>query len=977
MKKKFSLCLIAIFVIPICFYPAFNLQSESVISKSQIKTELGEPIIFPPIAPFFNLLYKAYDGTFYPEYADLVKQQLDEIGINISIVLEDWGAFLDTLLVFRDYDITSIGFGGGGGDPLALPNSAFRENGSLNIWGYHTSMDYDEVLGTGLNEWYINQGNLIFPPDSQERVQNLHDWQNHLISDILPMTSLFAIPSFYAYWSNLEGFNYAKGDILDNWGFMSWDGIHPNQTSTAEVTISYDNWTELNPLYSGDEESAFIIDACLDELLYIDADNSIWPHLAESWSFVDDSTLDITLRDGIEWMDYGGFTNEYLDADDLYFSLYCWQELSVYYNDWQWIDSLEVIDDMTLRIHIDGDPDTPEIDPYIYCLDKLNDYILPEHFLNQTQEADGITPDITHSSWVDYSSNCWGTDLFEINVFTEAIETILTVKSDCWRLNPTITNDPGLNYEERFGDYSGGLSELRVRIMDDHATILSEFEYGKLDMIDITSDAGNRSIYKSDSKFEVQSAATGYFNWLGFNLREVRNTPLQSTDPCPLLPSMTKGLAIRKAIAYAINRTEINNISHNDEFIIWDYPNYPTLGIWNDPDLIRYDCNLTKAKEYMMYAGYDCGLDSDSDGLSDYIELTTTNTDRFNNDTDRDGLDDGEEVNTYFTDPLDIDTDGDIYTDYDEVNNGSDPLNPSDTPVDTDNDGLSDGYESIIGTNPSSNDSDSDGLLDGEEFVVYSTDPLDSDSDDDLLLDGEEVNNYLTDPLDPDSDDDLIDDWEEVNLGSDGYHTNPNDSDTDSDGLDDYEETTLGSDGHLTDPTDSDSDDDTLNDSLEQTYGTDPNSNDTETDGMPDAWEIANSLDPLLDDSSLDSDLDGLDNLLEYQHNTDPQNNDTDNDLIPDGWEIDNGLNPLNITDAGDDPDADGLTNLEEYTYNTDPNDEDTDDDSYTDKEEIDAGTDPLDPNSMPTEEADLHFPITLIITMLSFAIIISSRRRK
>ena len=49
-------------------------------------------------------------------------------------------------------------------------------------------------------------------------------------------------------------------------------------------------------------------------------------------------------------------------------------------------------------------------------------------------------------------------------------------------------------------------------------------------------------------------------------------------------------------------------------------------------------------------------------------------------------------------------------------------------------------------------DTDGDGLLDGEENKL-GTDPLDPDSDDDCLSDGEEVNIYGTDPLDPDTDD--------------------------------------------------------------------------------------------------------------------------------------------------------------------------------------------------------------------------------
>jgi hypothetical protein len=124
----------------------------------------------------------------------------------------------------------------------------------------------------------------------------------------------------------------------------------------------------------------------------------------------------------------------------------------------------------------------------------------------------------------------------------------------------------------------------------------------------------------------------------------------------------------------------------------------------------------------------------------------------FDTDSDDDGLADGEEI-ALGTDPFDPDTDDDGLSDGDEVNvHGTDPLDP-----DTDDDGLDDGDEIALGTDPFDPDSDDDGLSDGDEVHVYGTDPLDPDSDDDGLNDGLEVSLGL-DPLDPDSDDDGIPD---------------------------------------------------------------------------------------------------------------------------------------------------------------------------------------------------------------------------
>jgi hypothetical protein len=47
---------------------------------------------------------------------------------------------------------------------------------------------------------------------------------------------------------------------------------------------------------------------------------------------------------------------------------------------------------------------------------------------------------------------------------------------------------------------------------------------------------------------------------------------------------------------------------------------------------------------------------------------------------------------------------------------------------------------------------------------------------------------------------------------------------------------------------------------------------------------------------------------------------DSDSDGLPDVWEIANGFNPGNASDAGIDSDGDGYNNLEEYVNNTNPN---------------------------------------------------------
>ena len=129
-----------------------------------------------------------------------------------------------------------------------------------------------------------------------------------------------------------------------------------------------------------------------------------------------------------------------------------------------------------------------------------------------------------------------------------------------------------------------------------------EFEIGYLDIIDI-SDYKKILEYRENPNFLVQEEIGYAFGFFGFNMRENREI-LGSREPCPIDPEMTIGLAVRKAISYATDKKEINDVVHAGEFVINHWPLYPKMGIWCNPDIIRYDYDLYKAKELMIKAGF-------------------------------------------------------------------------------------------------------------------------------------------------------------------------------------------------------------------------------------------------------------------------------------------------------------------------------------------------------------------------------------
>ncbi|MBK1703632.1 hypothetical protein CKO40_03480 [Halochromatium glycolicum] len=161
--------------------------------------------------------------------------------------------------------------------------------------------------------------------------------------------------------------------------------------------------------------------------------------------------------------------------------------------------------------------------------------------------------------------------------------------------------------------------------------------------------------------------------------------------------------------------------------------------------------------------------------------------------------------------------------------------------------------------------------------------------------------------------------------------------DTDGDGLPDAFERDNGLDPN--DPSDAglDPDGDGLTHLEEFQAGTGLFTADTDGDGLDDGAELAAGSDPL----ASDSDGDGLEDGAEVGFGSDPLDPDSDGDGADDGLEVELTGNPFDFV-AGADEDGDGLTNLDEVLLGTDRDNPDTDGDGITDGDEVLLGCEPL-----------------------------------
>ncbi len=326
--------------------------------------------------------------------------------------------------------------------------------------------------------------------------------------------------------------------------------------------------------------------------------------------------------------------------------------------------------------------------------------------------------------------------------------------------------------------------------------------------------------------------------------------------------------------------------------------------------------------------------DVDGDGLDDAWEKNWFGnlTAKASADPDVDGLTNGQEQDVG-TNPTLEDTDGDGLKDGAELAPANPFFQSDPNKFDTDGDFLPDGVEvNQTHTSPTLKDTDGDGLPDNVEVLVSKTDPLLADTDGGFSSDGAEVLVDGTNPNDPkddvqDTDGDGLSDWAEDNL----WKTDPLIADTDGDGLTDGPEVLE----HKTNPLDPDSDADGLSDGDEvNVWQTKPLVPDTDEDGLKDGDEVlVHKTDPKRKDTDWDSLSDG-DEV--NQHKTNPLLADSDGGGVLDPVEIFDGSDPnLAADDAGRDLDGDGLsTTYEQLVSATEPMDPDSDGDGLADGQE-------------------------------------------
>ncbi len=577
-----------------------------------------------------NLVFKTNGGGVRPDYGLYIAQYLRALGIEVEVKIEEWSVFVGTLLLTHDYDIGIVGLSGGGSSPDM--RDCYTEDGSLNLFLLGPDLPYG-------NESEEMQKEGVTIVDLTERQQLYYDWQQLIMDKIVPMLPLYSPRSYVGTWSNTKGYDGRWG-VTDSLPYMYYDGYHDGQVSLDEFSIADANWRELNPLFTDDTSSSFVWGLESEPTMVLSPDSApLKTGIFYDWEQVDEFHYKFYMRDDVYWNpsyniterdassdplsavstgdlmvglkgEYSDGTNQQVTAKDAVFTYLAWGNdilsESTTYAEWIKECYVDPVDPLVLHVVVDGDPDTPLQEPYADLWVSLGFSLLPEFFLNSTDPTvsytaghipctglyDGME---TSAPWVAFSTSAFGCGKYMLDYAVENSVTVLQ-KSPYWMGIGAIDGEA----------QDLDISTINIRVIPDLSAELAEFKAGKLDIVGLTSHPAERKQMQADPRFDVQTFIVDSFTFMFYNLRRpfVGGADNFVYLDVPGKEEYTKAVAVRKAMNYAIDRDEMNQVIHDGDYTVAQSVLYPFTAFYYYNDIVKYDYDIFAAKTWLADAGY-------------------------------------------------------------------------------------------------------------------------------------------------------------------------------------------------------------------------------------------------------------------------------------------------------------------------------------------------------------------------------------
>jgi len=300
-----------------------------------------------------------------PEMGRLITQACQSIGWDVKLAAEDYNLGIGKVFKEKDFDMFIVRWTGRANriDPETFISMMHSRDGSYNKWGYDNAR---------VNELAKAQQVTMNPDKRRELV---HEAQAVLFDDVATCPIVYPSMTNAYREDRLDGLVPMMGEGIGSfWSDMnvstrSGDGyVRTGQTSPLK---------NLNPVSATDSNEFKELRMIYDRLIQVGPDGSIVPWAAKSVTAVDDTTVDIVLRDGMKWHDGKPVTIE-----DVKFTFeYCTKWKAPFFiSSLEKFASMEITGSNSMRILL-SEPHAPLMNNFFAQI-----FILPKHIWQDIPE---------------------------------------------------------------------------------------------------------------------------------------------------------------------------------------------------------------------------------------------------------------------------------------------------------------------------------------------------------------------------------------------------------------------------------------------------------------------------------------------------------------------------------------------------------------------------------------------------------------
>lgn len=537
------------------------------------------------------------------QWAQIIENSLDAVGIDAVRVELDWGTVYDRALT-PPADMVGKTYDEGGFDALFI---GYAMGIDPDPFGLYDSSQFPPA-GQNYYLWNNSENDRLCrlikeTVDENKRLEYVKQWQKVAYEEVPSATILYTrevvafdptalqkepfLAYHYPAWPRVKNWKLAAGStqttiVVAQTGPAPEEGLNPLLTTSYYDLTVYDN----------------IFDSLAERWDLIDME--MVPALATSWEVASDQkTWTVHLRQGVKWHDGVEFT-----ADDVKFTFESAMDPEIASPIGAFIqeiigspDNIEVVDPYTVVFRL------PK--PYAYFVESILALaIIPKHVL------ENVPP----SQWASHPFNT-ASGSYTVGSYT-AYGPIGTGPYVYAAYDPTttaniMTKNP--NYWNKAALEAAGtfqIETLYVQCIESSDAAISALKSGEVDVLDsqyhletklasIEKPWGDYAVYDA---FGVQE--------LGFNMQHPVfgtgvDTPLGKKDPSRAAEAARY---VRQAISHLIPREDIINTILNGYGTPGVTTPITTLTAGFDTSLKPYEYNVELAKSLLAAAGYETGV---------------------------------------------------------------------------------------------------------------------------------------------------------------------------------------------------------------------------------------------------------------------------------------------------------------------------------------------------------------------------------